>query len=151
MSIRKTFTSIAGLRLDTTRGEILRALLEGVTYYFAEGQETLEEIGIPVHLYRATGGGARSSAWLQLTADILGVPVERTRVLKPAPLGAAIVAGVGCGDYASHEEAVEVQVRVRDRFEPDAQKQARYREQVARYRALYPLMADYLHGLSVPS
>lgn len=139
---------IAGLRLDTTRGEILRALLEGVTYYFAEGQETLEQIGIPVHLYRATGGGARSSAWLQLTADILGVPVERTRVLKPAPLGAAIIAGVGCGDYASYEEAVEVQVQVRDRFEPDARKHARYREQVARYRALYPLLAEYLHSLS---
>lgn len=142
---------IAGLRLETTRGEILRALLEGVTYYFAEGQERLEEIGIPIRLYRATGGGARSSAWLQLTADILGVPVERTRVLKPAPLGAAIIAGVGCGDYASYEEAVGVQVHIRDRFEPNMRKYARYCEQLARYRALYPLLAEYLHGLSTSS
>jgi xylulokinase len=138
---------MAGLRLETTRGEIVKALLEGVTYFFASGHQVLGQIGIPVHLYRATGGGARSAAWLQLTADILGVPVERTRLVKPAPLGAAILAGVGCGDYDSVPEAVQVQVQVADRFEPNPRKHALYDERVARYRELYPLLADYLHGL----
>lgn len=139
---------VAGLRLETTRGELIKALLEGVTYYFANGHQVLGQIGIPVQRYRATGGGARSAAWLQLTADILGVPVERTRLIKPAPLGAAMLAGVGCGDYASVAEAVQVQVKVADHFEPNARRRALYSERVTRYRELYPLLADYLHCLN---
>lgn len=138
---------VAGLRLETTRGEIIKALLEGVTYYFAHGHQVLKQIGIPVQRYRATGGGSRSAAWLQLTADILGVPVERTRLVKPAPLGAAMLAGVGCGDYASVAEAVQVQVQVADRYEPNPRRHALYQESVARYRELYPLLGDYLHRL----
>lgn len=132
--------ALIGLRLDTTRGEILRALLEGVTCYFADARQVLERVGIPTYVCRAMGGGARSSAWLQLSADILGVSVERTHWLNPAPLGAAMLAGVGCGDYADLEQAAAALVRVEARFDPEPRRQAQYAERLERYRAFDTLL-----------
>ena len=144
----RTSGVILGLDVRTTRGEIIKALLEGMTYYFAEIQELLEQVGIRIQIYRAIGGGARSERWLQLTADILGVPVEHVDLLEPAPLGAAILAGVGSGAFPSTAEAVAALVHVRRRYDPDPQRHQAYRDRVARYRELYPLLREYLHRLS---
>ncbi len=144
---RRSSGVIMGLNLRTTRGEIIKALLEGMTYYFAEGRGLFEEVGIRVEAYRGTGGGARSERWLQLTADILGQPIERPQIIDAGPLGAAILAGVGSGLYASYEEAVNRVVRIQRRFEPDQKRHSHYQARLARYRELYPLLRDYLHRL----
>jgi len=139
--------AILGLNATTTRGEIIKALLEGVVYRCAEGQTLFEEAGIRIQVYRAVGGGARSERWLQLAADVLGLPVERTRVIETATLGAAMLAGVGSGAYADLEEAVEATVRIETRFVPDPKRHAAYQARLERYRELYPLLREYLHGL----
>ena len=138
---------ILGLDLSTSRGEIIKALIEGMTYYFWEGQDLFRQVGIRIDRYRATGGGARADEWLQLAADILGLPVERTAMLDTAPLGAAILAGAGSGAFADVREGVEALVHVTHHFEPDARRHAIYEERLARYRELYPLLRDYLHSL----
>ncbi|MBZ0255911.1 hypothetical protein K8I31_07600, partial [bacterium] len=56
-----------GLTLDTTKGEITRALLEGVTYELRQGMELLAQAGGQVECYRATGGGAKSPYWMQIS------------------------------------------------------------------------------------
>lgn len=139
--------ALLGLKLDTTRGEIVRALLEGITYYIAEGCDLFEAVGIRIGNYRVTGGGARSDRWVQLTADILDHALERPRVIEAGTLGAALLAGVGAGYYANMDEAARAAVRVQRVFEPDARRHAIYRDRLARYRPLYPLLKDYLHGL----
>jgi xylulokinase len=139
--------AIFGLDLATTRGEIIKALLEGMTYAFAEGQELWRQAGIRVEVYRATGGGARSDHWLQLTADILGVPVERPQIIEGATLGAAVLAGIGGGIFANASAAVAALVHPQNRYEPDPQRYAFYRTRLERYRALRPLMRDDLRRL----
>jgi xylulokinase len=139
--------AILGLNLNTTRGEMIKALIEAMTYSFWEGQDLFRQVGIRIDLYRAMGGGSRSDEWLQLTADVLGLPVERTTMLETAPLGAAMLAGVGSGVYADIDEAVAALVRVERRFEPDPGRQAAYEQRLALYRSLYPLLRDTLHGL----
>lgn len=129
---------IAGLTLETTRGEYIKGLLEGVTYYFRDGLERMARAGIAIHEFRVTGGGARSNAWLQITADILGRPLARPRITEAGALGAAILAGVGSGAYASAEEAIAALVQVERVFEPDARRQKLYTERFARYHLLYP-------------
>jgi len=143
----KASGAILGLDTETTRGQIIRALLEGMTYRCAEGHLLFEEAGIRIRLYRATGGGARSQRWLQLVADVLGVPVERTQVVNPSALGAALVAGVGSGTYASFEEAAEVAVHVEKSFVPDANRYTAYQVRLGQYHNLYPLLRDQLHHL----
>jgi xylulokinase len=129
---------IVGLTLETTRGEFVKGLLEGVTYYFRDGVERMTQAGINIAEYRVTGGGARSDAWLQIKADILGKPLTRPKVTQAGALGAAILGGVGAGVYASAEQAIAALVQVDRTFEPDPRRHALYTERFARYPLLYP-------------
>lgn len=133
---------ILGLQVTSTRGECIKALLEGMLYFLAEGQERLAKAGIGIQTYRTGGGGARSDAWLQLLADIMDRPVERPVITDPAALGAALIAGVGSGAYAHFEEAVAATVKVARRFEPRPRWVALYRAQLERYRRLLPLLEE---------
>lgn len=139
---------ISGLTLQTTRGEILKGLLEGVTYYFKEGIEYMMQAGISVDEYRATGGGSKSDVWLQLTADIMGKRVVRPRTTEAGMLGAGMLAGIGTGVYASVEEAVDACVSIERVFEPDGRRHEIYQERMALYRELYPTMKDFLTKLA---
>jgi xylulokinase len=129
---------IAGLTLETSRGQFIKGLLEGVTYYFREGLERLAAAGIRIDEYRVTGGGARSDAWLQIKADILGRPLVRPKITEASALGAAILAGVGSGVYGSVEQAVDALVKIDRIFEPDARQHRLYNEAFAQYGLLYP-------------
>jgi len=135
---------MVGLKLETTRGEILKGILEGTTYYLKECTQTLPSAGIQIHDYRAVGGGSKSDAWIQLSADILGAPFVRPRVTEAGALGAAILAGVGAGVFASVEQGVAALVKVERTFEPDPAHGAQYSANFERYRQLWPLMRDFL-------
>ncbi len=129
---------IAGLSLETTRGQFIKGLLEGVTYYFRAGLEHMAAAGITIQECRVTGGGARSNAWLQIKADILGRPLTRPKITEAGALGAAILAGVGGGVYQSAEQAVSSLVQIDRVFEPDARRHRLYDERFAQYGKLYP-------------
>jgi xylulokinase len=89
--------ALLGLRFETTRGDVVRALLEGITYEQAIAVEAMEAAGVPLRRLRASGGGARSALWLQMKADILGRPVARAGVADAPCFGAARLAGRGIG------------------------------------------------------
>jgi len=127
--------AIAGLRLETTRGEILRAILEGLTFYLAEQVDRLPQAGIRIEDFRAAGGGSRSDAWLQISADIMNRPFARSSIVEAGTLGAAIIAGVGAGIFSSFDDAVPAMVKPGTTFEPDPASRSYYGEQRARYRA----------------
>ncbi|MCC7451290.1 MAG: hypothetical protein IT324_28025 [Anaerolineae bacterium] len=129
---------IAGLTLETTRGQFIKGLLEGLTYYFRYGLNVMADAGIHIREYRMTGGGARSDAWLQIKADILGRELVRPKNVDASALGAAILAGIGSGMYQSVQQAVDALVQIDRVFEPDPRRQRLYDERFARYRLLYP-------------
>jgi len=140
--------AILGLKSNTTRGEILKAIMEGATYHFVDGIEALRRMGIDTAEFVASGGGARSDAWLQIKADIFGVPFARLRGAEGGVAGAAMLAGLGTGVYHTPAEAVSLYVR-RDRiFEPDARRHAIYRENAALFRQVNPAIAPILKPLS---
>jgi xylulokinase len=139
---------IAGLKLGTSRGEILKGLIEAMTFYIREIFETLPGVGIEVSDFRAVGGGSKSDVWIQISADILGRPFVRPKTNEAGVLGAAILAGVGCGVFSSLEAGVETMVKLDRTFDPNPKKQALYSERFAKYRRLWPMMADYLRDLA---
>ena len=143
----RTKGAILGLTLETDRRTFLKGLLEGVTYYFREGLDLLEQAGVTVHEFRATGGGAKSAVWLQIKADILGTPLSTVEVTEAGSLGAAILAGVATGVYDSIAEAVETTVKVDRVFEPDPKRHERYREQFAKFQKVYPALKEILWSL----
>jgi xylulokinase len=142
---------IAGLRLDTRRGDILKAILEGSIFSLKESVSTLPGAGIHPRRYRAAGGGSRSRAWVQLCADILDRPFERSDVTEAGALGAAILAGSGTGIYSSLEEGTAAAVRIRDRLEPNPAKVSLYEQGYGDYLRLWSLLEDFLRGKDRPS
>jgi xylulokinase len=100
--------------------------------------------GLPAQV-RVSGGGARSTLWLQIIASVLGVPVARMEVDEGAAYGAALLGGVAAGVYGSVAEAASL-VRVRDEVQPRAEWVEAYAGVSARFADLYPA----LRGLSRP-
>ena len=133
---------ILGLKTSTTRGEILKAVMECETFYFVDSIEALRRMGIETTEFVASGGGAKSDAWLQIKADIFGIPFVRPRISEGSLLGAAMLAGLATGVFGSPAEAVGVFVQQDRTFEPDADRHAVYRERVALYRRLFPATHD---------
>jgi xylulokinase len=137
---------ITGLRTSTTRGEILKAIMECVTFYFAEPLASLRTADVATTELVATGGGARSNFWLQMKADILGVPLIRPMNIDCSLTGAVMLAGMSTGIYTSPREAADVFFHMDRRFEPDARRHEIYRERIARYQELFRLTYDFLRA-----
>jgi xylulokinase len=135
---------ILGLKLETTRGEILKGILEATTFYLRDCFENLSGTGISVSDFRAVGGGSKSEAWVQVCADILGSPFVRPQVSEAGALGAAILAGAGCGEFTSLEQGVESMVRLGRTIEPDPARQRLYDERFAQYRQIFSRLVDDL-------
>lgn len=138
---------IAGLRLSTTRGEIVKAVLEGVTYEMALNARVLADCGAEIDSFRAIGGGAKSPVWMQIKADLLGKPVHAMRVSEAVCLGAAILAGTATGRYRSAREAAGSIAKVEKTYRPDPKRAKTYRGRFDRYRELYPTLKDWLHRI----
>jgi xylulokinase len=133
--------AILGLRLETTREDVLRGLLEGVAYEMRLNLELMHESGIPVRTLRAVGGGARNEVWLQLKADVTGRPIERVEVTEAGCLGAALLARSALtGERV--QDLADRWVRVSHRIEPDPARAAIYTQRFLNYRRLRPGLAD---------
>jgi xylulokinase len=121
-----TGATFTGLTLATTRVDLVQALLEAIASEFALTLRRLRTCGVDSRLVRATGGGSRIAWWLQLHADVCGIPVEVVEQEEPGAFGAALLAGVGAGVYPTVSQAVADLVRVGRRFEPNRERGALY-------------------------
>ena len=132
--------TLVGMTRGTNRGHIARAALEAIAYQSAELLLAMQkDVACPVAEVRADGGAARNDMLMQFQADLLGVPVVRPKVTETTALGAAYLAGLALGFWASQEE-IAAQWQAERRFEPamtDDRRQslmARWAEAVARSR-----------------
>lgn len=125
-----------GLNLATTRAEIIRAFLEGITLEMRWNLEVLRASGFTLTELRAVGGGSRSRAWMQVKADILGVPLVSMQVTEATCMGAALLAGQGAGLWQATQASS--QWAVADRvYQPNSQHAGAYAERFALYQEVY--------------
>ena len=122
-----------GLTLGHTRAHLARAIMESCACLLQECIDPITDHGLPVQTVRSLGGAARSNLWLQMKADLLGIPVERPACADAASLGAAMLTAVGTGQFSSVAEAAESWYRSERIFEPDPVSYKVYREIYARY------------------
>lgn len=139
--------AILGLTFQTSRPMLAKAILEGLTFELRLNLDILREGGIAIDTLCAVGGGARSDLWLHLKADICGLPLRVPRVTDAACLGAAILAGLALGEYATPQEAATHMVRYRQEILPDPSRTHAYEARYALYRQIYPSLAPLLHAL----
>ncbi|MGS0897228.1 FGGY-family carbohydrate kinase [Burkholderia stagnalis] len=125
-----------GLEAAHDSGDIVRAIFEGIAFAHRLDIEALSagRDVAPVDTIRLTGGAARSEPWMQIFADVLGLPVEVTGCSELGALGTAMAAAVGLGEYASWTDAMSSMVRVTRRIEPRPEWQARYSRKFRRFQ-----------------
>lgn len=139
--------AVLGLTFGTTRADVAKAILEGLTFELRVNLDLLQEGGVVINELRAIGGGARSDLWLQLKADILGLPVVAPAVTEAACLGAALLAGVGAGIYPDVTGAAARIFKPVRTFQPDPERRALYDQRYAVYRTVYPAVAPISYRL----
>jgi xylulokinase len=139
--------AIVGLTLATTKEELLKGIIDSITYEICLNVEAMESVGIRIDELRATGGGAKSRLWLQTKADILNKPVYTLDVSEGGCLSAAVLAGTAIGKYPSVREGVRQTVRTKDKVVPNAKRHRAYRERYEVYKELYPSVKRVLHKL----
>jgi len=123
----------AGLALQHGRADLYRALLESLAFSLRESREALDARGYPIDQIRAIGGAAKSDFWLQMQADVTGLPVQRPRVTEAATAGAAMLAAAGAGAFPSLEESVAALYQPETTFSPIADHHAAYEAPFRRY------------------
>jgi sugar (pentulose or hexulose) kinase len=134
--------AIVGFGDVHTRAHLYRALVEGLAYALRDGLERSERRShVTAREVRVAGGGSRSDAILQLTADVFGRPTSRPHTTEASGLGAAICAVVGLGLQPDIETATREMTRLGETREPDPATAARYEDLYRRvYRRLYPAL-----------
>src|SRR5262249_51169750 len=103
--------ALVGITASHHRSHILRAILEGVAFSLKDSFSIFEEMEVPVKQIRLGGGGARSPLWRQIQADVYAHEVETVEAEEGAAFGAAILAAVGAGHFASVDEASDAVIR----------------------------------------
>ena len=128
----------AGMHTGHKRGHLVRAVLEGVAFALRDSLELMRRLKVDGDETIAVGGGARSVVWRQILSDVFGVPTVTVAPSGGAPYGAAVLAAVGSGAFASVGEACRAWLRRLDRMEPSPVAMSAYGEAYERYRRLYP-------------
>lgn len=131
-----------GMRPDSTRANLGLAVMEGVAYALRDCLEVAKDSGVKVRRTRICGGGAKSELWRTVVANVFGIPVDTVCTEKGPSYGAALLAMVGCGEYASVEAACEKCVSLRSAVLPDEKLVKPYEKGYNVYRSLYPAMKD---------
>jgi xylulokinase len=138
--------AFVGLTVSHDRRHLARAVLEGVAYGLRDGLDLMRAAGMPAAAQiRISGGGTASPLWRQILADVLGTELATVSTTEGAAYGAALLAAVGSGWFASVDEAVTALVTVAPSATPGPDAE-RYDEWHARYQALYPALAPHFHG-----
>ncbi|MHC1786501.1 MAG: xylulokinase [Christensenellales bacterium] len=133
-----------GLSAMHKKGDLIRAVMEGVSYSLKDCLDILDGMGVRPESMLLTGGGARSPFWRQMLADVFSCPVLATVNTEGPALGVAILAGVGAGLYPSVQEACRNMIRLGETRQPDAERARQYAAYHRFYDSLYPaLQASY--------
>lgn len=133
--------TVVGLGLNHGRHHLFRAVLEGVAYGFRHHVDVLQELSLEPARILASDGGAASDLWLQITADVIGRPVQRVIGHPGSSLGAAFVAGKAVGLFDDWSE-VGKYISLSEPFEPRDAARAAYDEYYALYRETYRRLVD---------
>lgn len=125
-----------GLRPDTTRSDMLLAVLEGVAFAVRDNVEIAKKLGINISGSTVCGGGAKSPLWMKILANVLDIELYIPMVEEGPGLGAAELAMVASGEYGSLVEIAGVEIR--ETIIPDRALVDKYNKKYNRYMRIYP-------------
>ncbi|MCR4909244.1 MAG: xylulokinase [Lachnospiraceae bacterium] len=136
-----------GMSLDTTKIDMVQAVIEGVTFGIRDSFEVAKSLGIKIDRTKVVGGGSKGLLPKKILANILGIRVDVPENEQGPSMGAAMLAAVANGEYASVEEAASKIVKITDTIEPDPAITARYEEAYRKFKKIYPTVKELYQDL----
>jgi xylulokinase len=136
-----------GMGMDTTRADLMQAVLEGVAFAIRDSVEVAKSLGITIDRAMLCGGGAKSPLWRKITANVLNIPLDIPQTEEGPGYGAAMLAMVGCGAYESVKACADALIRVTDSIGPEPELAARYEERYQKFHKIYPAMKQLFQEL----
>jgi len=127
-----------GMTMDTTRSDLVQAVLEGVAFAIRDSVEVARSLGIQIKTSKICGGGARSVLWKRILANVLNMQLESPVSEQGPGMGGAMLAMVACGEYPSVREVCDKFVKVASTVEPEPALVAKYEKRYQQFRAIYP-------------
>jgi sugar (pentulose or hexulose) kinase len=144
----KSLGAFVGINTQTTRDDLLRAVIEGLNFQFLHILEAMQtRLGTTFESITVTGGVSQNEFWIQNKADMLGLPVEVLDIKDASPLGAAMLVGLGLKFYSDIKEACERVQSTGKRYVPRDNVTVRYRQSFEVYKSLYPTLKPIHHTL----
>ncbi len=136
---RGTFT---GMRIDTTRKDVVQAVLEGVAFAIRDNLEIAKALGIDIQSSSLCGGGAKSPLWQRIFANVLNMPITIPQTEQGPGYGGAMLAMVGTGAFDNVTTCAKAFVKTKETIFPDAQIAERYEQQYLKFKKIYPTMKN---------
>lgn len=135
--------AMVGLSIDTTRHDLVKAIMDSLTYEFRINMEYYESLGFCFDEVRVVGGVSKSPCWMQIKADILNRDVMNVVEKDAACLGAAMIAMKAKNVYQTVEEAVRACVKIDKVYHPNPKYTAAYDRNYQKYTKLYESLKDF--------
>lgn len=137
-----------GMRMDTTRADLTQAVLEGVAFAIRDSVEVAKRLGIAIPASKVCGGGAKSGLWMKILSNVLNISLEKPASEQGPGMGGAMLAMVGCGEYATVAEVCGKLVSVSETITPDPVLAAKYEKKYRKFRKIYPVCKDLFAELA---
>lgn len=135
--------TFVGLKPTSTRGDILRAVMEGITLESRFMLEAIKNTGVETkNIYTVTGGATKCGVWRQIMADVLNTPIRTLEVEDAAVIGAAGLAAMGAGIYKTLDEVVENMVHFGENVNPIPENVKIYKKVYEIYKKVYNSLND---------
>ena len=132
--------TLIGLSMDTSRADLVQAVLEGVSFAIRDSFEIAKALNIPIEKSKLCGGGAKSPLWRKIMANVLNIPLEIPQAEEGPGYGGAMLAMVGTGEYESVQACADALVKTAKVIEPDPEIAARYEAQYQKFKKIYPAL-----------
>ncbi len=136
-----------GMSMDSTREDMVQAVMEGVTFAIRDSFEVAKSLGIDIKRSKLCGGGAKAPVWRKIIANALNISIDIPQTEEGPGYGGAMLAMVGCGEYKNVKACCDALVSVTSTIEPDEELAALYEERYNKFKAIYPTVKPLFQTL----
>ena len=139
--------TFVGMTMATTRADMVQAVMEGVTFAIRDSFEVAKSLGISIRRSKLCGGGAKAPIWRKMIADVLNIEIDLPQTEEGPGYGGAMLAMVGCGEYADVKTCASALVKTTSTIAPDPVIAARYEAKYRKFRSIYPTLKPLFQTL----
>ena len=136
-----------GMTMDTTRADLVQAVLEGVAFAIRDSVEAARSLGITINSSKICGGGAKSPLWKRIFANVLNCELEVPVSEQGPGMGGAMLAMVACGEYETVKECCARLCHTASVVKPEAKLVDKYEARYQQFKKIYPTCKELFAAL----